>query len=188
MVILVPLINGTLNNHNTGIKIGRRAKFVPRPAGVFKNLEYLYKNNETMYKNFKLTDEEKKQILEQHSSYGSDDNVSKLNSSLNEQGLPGSVAKIAQASGTTAKPAQGTKQTPQGGVPQKQAVQGGVPQFNPTIKGAYEVDCKSKLVRLGGNNLKLTKEANLALVDLFCSPKYRAPMTTNATPNPTKKI
>jgi hypothetical protein len=103
-----------------------------------------------MYKNFKLTDEEKKQILEQHSS---------------------------------ANPAQGT---PQGGVPQKQAVQGGVPQFNPTIKGAYEVDCKSKLVRLGGNNLKLTKEANLALVDLFCSPKYRAPMTTNATPNPTK--
>lgn len=31
MVILVPLTNGTLNNHNTGIKIGRRAGFVSGP-------------------------------------------------------------------------------------------------------------------------------------------------------------
>jgi hypothetical protein len=60
------------------------------------------------------------------------------------------------------------------------APQGSATAFNPTVKGGYEVDCKSKLVRLTGNNIKLTKEANSSLVDLFCSPNYRAPLNTTS--------
>jgi hypothetical protein len=118
-----------------------------------------------MYKNFNLTDEERKEILESHSSYG-------YKKPINEQSAPVNTTQA-----TTAQPAATAKPAPQGTAP----------QFNTTIKGDYAIDCKTKLVMLGGNNLKLTKEANIALVSLFCSPKYRAPITTTNTPvNPAK--
>jgi hypothetical protein len=73
--------------------------------------------------------------------------------------------------------------------------QGGQIPFNPTHIGGYEVDCKSKQVKLNTKNKVFLKpEAKALIMDAFCNPKYRATGTpspvakqTGVTPTPAAK-
>ena len=60
---------------------------------------------------------------------------------------------------------------------------GGRPSFNPTHIGGYEIDCKSKQVKLNTKGVMLKPEGTALLVDIFCNPKYRS----NTTPSPVAK-
>jgi hypothetical protein len=61
--------------------------------------------------------------------------------------------------------------------------QGGQVPFNPTHIGGYEIDCKSRQVKLNTKGVVLKPEASASLVDIFCNPKYRA----TSTPSPVAK-
>jgi hypothetical protein len=71
---------------------------------------------------------------------------------------------------------------------------GGRPSFNPTHIGGYEIDCKTKAVKLTVKGVVLKPEAKALLVDVFCNPKYRGTATpapvakqTGVTPTPAAK-
>ncbi len=55
--------------------------------------------------------------------------------------------------------------------------------FNPTHIGGYEIDCKSRRVKLNTKGVVLKPEGTALLVDAFCNPKYRS----NSTPPPVAK-
>jgi len=61
--------------------------------------------------------------------------------------------------------------------------QGGQVPFNPTHIGGYEIDCKSRQVKLNTKGVVLKPEGSALLVDAFCNPKYRA----TSTPSPVAK-
>lgn len=117
-----------------------------------------------MYGYLKLTDEERNQILESHSSYYGN------KKSVNEQ--PTQQQKDALAAKTAAKTAQSVLNKftqPAGSTQQAQ----GTTNFAPTHKATVEVDCQSKLVRISNYAGKLNAQGNGYIVDAFCNPKNR---------------
>jgi len=61
--------------------------------------------------------------------------------------------------------------------------QGGQVPFNPTHIGGYEIDCKSRQVKLNTKGVVFKPEGTALLIDVFCNPKYRS----NSTPPPVTK-
>ena len=62
--------------------------------------------------------------------------------------------------------------------------QGGQVPFNPTHIGGYEIDCKSRRVKLNTKGVVLKPEGTALLVDAFCNPKYRSNSTQQTAPVP----